>query len=107
MQQYSADSYKQAPETNPNEDWNASNHNLNNSPQVITFQSHRCRFNITEVNLEALTRRQENITAGCKVVTSIPDMAAPLSCQSYSKPEFMGAQFRFDVRHPEAIIKDF
>jgi hypothetical protein len=40
LQQYSAESHLQAHNTNLKDSWNASNHNLNYLPQVITFQRH-------------------------------------------------------------------
>jgi hypothetical protein len=38
LQQYSAERYEQAHKTNLEDSWNASNHNLNYLPHVITFQ---------------------------------------------------------------------
>jgi len=38
LQQYSAERHEQAHKTNLKDSWNASNHNLNYLPQVITFQ---------------------------------------------------------------------
>jgi len=35
------------------------------------------------------------------------DLAAPLSPQSYAKPEFMAPQNRRDGKHPDPMIKDF
>ena len=38
LQQYSAERHDQAHKTNLKDGWNASTHNLNYLPQVITFQ---------------------------------------------------------------------
>jgi len=46
LQQYSAERHEQAHQTNINNGWNASNHNLNYLPQVITFQSRILCFEI-------------------------------------------------------------
>jgi len=89
------------------EGWNASNHNLNNLPQVIPFQRRILCFEIKDLNLQALTQRRENSAAACKVLPSGADLAAPLGSQSYAKPEFMGRQNRRDGKHPDAMIKDF
>jgi hypothetical protein len=87
--------------------WNASNHNVNYLPQVITFQRRILCFEIRELNLQALAQHRENNAAACKVVPSGADLAAPLGSQSYAKPKFMGPQNRRDGKHPDAIIKDF
>jgi len=87
--------------------WNASNHNLNYLPQVITFQRHILCFEIRELNLEALARRLENCATAWKVLSFGADLAAPLGSQSYAKPECMGPQNRRDGKHPDAMIKDF
>jgi len=60
-----------------------------------------------ELNLQALAQRRENSTATCKVLPSSADLAAPLSTQSYAKPEFMGPQNGRDGKPPDAMIKDF
>jgi len=107
LQQYSAERHEQAHKTNLKDGWNASNHNLNYLPQVITFQ-HRIRcFEIRELNLQALTQRRETSASTCKVLPSGADLAAPQSPQSYAKPEFMGPQNCRDGKHPDAMIKDF
>jgi len=90
VQQYSAERHEQAHKTNLKESWNASNHNLNYLPQVIKFQRRILYFNVRELNLQALTQRQENSAAACKVLPSGADLAAHMSPQSYAKPEFMG-----------------
>jgi len=107
FQQYSAERHEQAHKTNHKEGWNASNHNHNYLPQVITFQCCILCFKIRELNLQALAQRRDNSTADCKVLPSGADLAAPLGSQSYAKPEFMGPQTRRDGKHPNAMIKDF
>ena len=87
--------------------WNASNHNLNYLPQVITFQRRILCFKHTELNLHALAQRRENSSATCLVLSSGADLAAPLSPQSYAKPEFMGPQNRRDGKHPDTTNNDF
>ena len=98
--------HEQAHKTNLKDGWNASNHNLNYLPQVITFQRRILCFEIRELNLQALAQRRENSAAACKVLPSGADLAAPQSPQSYAKPEFMGPQNRRDGKHPDAKIKD-
>jgi len=106
-QQYSAERHEQAHKTNLNDGWNASNHNVNYLPQVITFHRRILCFEIRALNLQALAQRRENGAATCKVIPSGGDLAAPLSSQSYAKPEFMGPQNRHDGKHSDAMIKDF
>jgi hypothetical protein len=107
LQQYSAERHEYAHNTNLKDSWNASNHNLNYLPQVITFQRGILWFEIRELNLQALAQRQENSAAAFKVLPSGADLAAPQSPQSYAKPELMGPQNRRDGKHPDAMIKDF
>jgi len=107
LQQYSAERHEQAHKTNLKDGWNASNHNLHYLPQVITFQRRIVCFEVRELNLQPLAQRWENSAAACKVLPSSADLAAPLSPQSYAKPEFMGPQNRRDGNHPAAMIKDF
>jgi len=107
LQQYSAKRHEQAHKTNLKDSWNASNHNLNYVPQVITFPSRILCFEIRELNLQAVTQRWENSITACNVLPSGADLAAPLGSQSYTKPEFMGPQNRCDGKHPDAIMKDF
>jgi len=107
LQQYSAERHEQAHKTNLKDGWNASNYNLNYLPQVITFQRRILCFEIRELNLQAVAQRWENSAAACKVFPSCADLAAPLSSQSYAKPEFMGPHNRRDGKHPDAMIKDF
>jgi hypothetical protein len=107
LQQYSAERHEQSHKTNLKNGWNASNHNLNYLPQVITFQCRILGFEIRELNLQALAQRRENSVAACKVLPSGADLAAPLGSQSYPKPEFIGPQNRCDGNHPDAMIKDF
>ena len=107
LQQYSAERHEQTYKTNVKDGWKASNHNMNQLPQVITFQQRILSFEIRVLNLQALAQRRENSAAACKVLPSGADLAAPLSPQSYVKPEFMAPQNRHDVNHPGAMIKDF
>jgi len=76
-------------------------------PQVLTFQRRILCFEIRELNLQALAQRPENSAATCKVLPSGADLAAPLSSQSYAKPEFIRPQNRCDGKHSDATIKDF
>jgi len=107
LQLYSAEWNELAYKMNLKDGWNASNHNLNYLPQVITFQCRILCFEIRELNLQALTQRQEHSAAACKVSPFGADLAAPFGSQSYAKPEFMGPQHRRDGKHPDAMIKDF
>jgi len=107
LQQYSAERHEQAYKTNLMDGWNPSHHNVNYLPQVITFQRRCLCFEIRELNLQALVQRRGNCAATCKVLPSGADMAAPLSSQSYPKPEFMGPQNHRDGNHPDAMLKDF
>jgi hypothetical protein len=103
LQQYSAETHEQAHQTNPKDSWNASNHNLNYLPQIITFQRRILCIEIRELNLQALAQRRENSATACKVLPSGADLAAPLGPQSYVKPEFMGLQNRCDGQHPDPM----
>jgi hypothetical protein len=76
--------------------WNASNHNINYPPQVITIQRRILCFETRELNLQALARRRENITATYNVLPSGSNLAAPLSPQSYAKPKLIEPQIRHD-----------
>jgi hypothetical protein len=107
FQQHSTERHEQAHKTNLKDSRNASNHNLNYLPQVITFHRRILCFEVRELNLQALVQRRENSAAACKVLPSVADLAAPLSPQSYAKPESMGPQNRRDGKHPAAMIKDF
>jgi len=107
LQQYSAKRHEQTHKTNLKDDWNASNHNHNYLPKVITFQRRILCFEITELNLQALAQHREISAAPCKVHSSGADLAAPQSPQSYAKPEFMGPQNRRHGKHPDAMIIDF
>jgi hypothetical protein len=91
---------------NLKDSWNASNHNLNYLPQVITFQHRILCFKIRELDLQALDQHSENSAAACKVFPSCGDLAAPLGSQSYAKPEFMGLQNCRDGKYPDAMIKN-
>jgi len=92
LQQYSAERHEQVHTTNLKDGWNASNHNLYYLLQVITFQRRFLCIEIRELNLQALAQRRENSAATCKVLHSGAELPAPLSSQSYVKPEFMGPQ---------------
>jgi len=107
LQQYSAERHEQAHKTNLKDGWNASNHNLNYLPQVITFQRRILCFEMRELNLQALAQHQENRAAACKVLPSGHNLAAPPSSPSYAKPKFMGPHNCRDGKHPDAIINDF
>jgi len=107
LQLYCAERHEQAHKTHLKDGWNASNHNLKYLPQVITFQRPILCFEIRELNLQGLAQRRENSPAACKVLPSGADLFAPLSPQSYAKPNFMGPQNRRDGKHPDAMIKDF
>jgi len=107
LQLYSAKRHEQAHKTNLKDGWNASNHNFNYLPQVITCQRRILCFEIRELNLQALAQRRENSAAACKVLPSRADLAAPLCSQSYAKPKFMGPKNHRDRKHPDAMIKDF
>jgi hypothetical protein len=89
FQQCSAERHKQAHKTNLKDGWNASNHNLNYLPHGTTFQRRILWFEVRELNPQLLAQRRENCAAACKVLPSGADLAAPLSPQSYAKPEFM------------------
>jgi hypothetical protein len=54
FQQSSAERHEQAHIMNLNDSWNASNHNRNYLPQVITFQCRILWLEIRELNLQAL-----------------------------------------------------
>jgi len=107
LQQYSAERHEQAHKTNLKDGWNASNHNLNYLPLVITFHRRILCFEIRQLNLQALAHHRENSTATCQVLPCGADLAAPLGSQSYAKPEFMGPQNCRDRKYSDAMIKDF
>jgi hypothetical protein len=107
LQQYSAARHEQAHNTNLKDGWNASNHNLNYLPQVMTIQRRILCFEIRELNQQALAQYWENRAAAGKVFHSGADLAAPLSSQSYAKLEFMGPQTRQDGKHSDPMMKDF
>ena len=106
LQQYSAERHEQAHITNLKDCWNASNHNLNYLPQVITFQRRILCFEIRELKLHTLAQCWGNSAAASKVFPSGPDQPAILSSQSYMKPEFMGPQNRRDEKHPDVMINE-
>jgi hypothetical protein len=43
----------------------------------------------------------------CNALSSSANLAAPMSSQSYAKPEFAGPQIYLDEMHSDAMIKDF
>jgi transposase len=103
----SAERDEQAHITNLKDSWNASNHNLNHLPQVITFQRCILCFEIRELNLQALAQRRENSAAAYNVFSSGADLAPSLRFPSYVKPEIMERLNLHNGKHPDAIIKDF
>jgi len=107
LQQYTAERHEQAHQLNRKDGWNASNHNLNYLPQVITFLRRILCVKIGEVNIQALTQRRESSAAACNVLPSGADVAAPQSPHSYAKPKFMWPQICRDRKHPDAMIQDF
>jgi hypothetical protein len=104
LQQYSAERLKQAHKSSLNDGWNASNHNVNYVPQVITLQCRILCFKIIELNPQALAERHENSAGTSKVLHSGADRAAPLSSQAYVKLEFMEPQNRRDGKHRDLMI---
>jgi hypothetical protein len=107
LQQYSAEKLDEAHKTNLTDRWNTSNHNLHYLPQVITFQRRILGFEVRVLNLQALAQHRENSTAGCKVLPSGADLAAPLSPKPNAKPEFMEPENCRNGMHPDAKIKGF
>jgi hypothetical protein len=107
LHQYSAERHEQAHKTNLKDGLNASNHNLNYLPQVITFQRLILFIKIRALNLQALAQLWGTSAAACEVFPSGADLAAPLTSQSYAKSEFMGAQNCRDVKHSDPMITDF
>ena len=105
--QYSATRLKQPHNTNLNDGWNPSCHNVNHMPQVITGQHRIVCFKVWEPNLYALAQCQEFSTASCTVLPACAFQAAPLSPQSYANPEFVGPQNGRDGKHPDPMINDF
>jgi hypothetical protein len=77
LQQYSAERHEQAHKTNLKDGWNASNHNLNYLPQVITFQRRILCFELRELNRQALPQLRENSAGACNVLPSSADLVAP------------------------------
>ena len=107
LQKYSAGRHEQAHKANLKDGWNASNHNLNDLPQVITIQRRILCFEMRELDLQALAQRGENRAAACKLLHFGDHLGAPLSPQSYAEPKFLGPQNRREGKHPDAMIKDF
>jgi len=81
LPQYSVKRHEEAYITNLQNSWTASNHNLNNLPQAVTFQCHIVCFAIREPNLYTLTQCQEKCAAEYTVLPSGADLPAPLSSQ--------------------------
>jgi hypothetical protein len=107
LQRYSAERIEHAPKTNLKDGCNASNHNFNYLPQIITTQNRILCDEVSELNLQAFGQLRENSAAPCKALPSSADLAALLTPQSYAKPELMGPQNRRDRKHPDTMIKDF
>jgi hypothetical protein len=107
LQQYSEERHEEGHTTNLKEDWNASNHNLNYLPLVITFQCRTLCFQIRELNIQALAQHWENSAAACNVFPSWDERVASLSSQSYAIPKFMGPQNRRNGKHPDPMVIDF
>jgi hypothetical protein len=86
---------------------NAFNQNLRYLPQVIAFQRRILCFEIRELNLKSLAQHQMISANSRKVLSSASDLAAPLSLQSYAKPEFVGPQNSNDEMYPNTMVKDY
>jgi len=84
VQQYFAKRHVQAHKTNLMTSCNASNHNLNYLPQVITFQCPILCFAVIEFSIQAPAQRGANIAHVCKVLPSGADLTAPLSFPPYA-----------------------
>jgi len=82
FQQYFAERHEPAHKTNLKDGWNASIHNVNYLPQVITFHCRILGIEMRVDNVQALAQRRENSAAPCQVLPSDADLAAPLSPQS-------------------------
>ena len=107
LPEYCAKTYQQAHKTNLKDGWNASNHDLNYLPQVITFQRRILYFYIRELNVQALAQCLENSAATFKVFPSSADLGDSLSSHSYAKPKLIGRQNLHDGMHHDAMINDF
>ena len=70
FRQYSPEGHEQRHKTNLMDDRTASDHILNNPPQVLTIQCCILCFAIRVLNLEALAQRWENSAATCNVLPS-------------------------------------
>jgi len=77
VHQYSAERHEQAHTMNLKDGQNASNHNLNCLPQVITIQRRILCFEVRGLNLQALAQRWQKSAARCKVLPSGAAVAAP------------------------------
>jgi hypothetical protein len=81
LQQYSAKRHTLAHETNLKDCLNASNHDLNYLPQVITFHHRILGFEVRELNLQALAQRRQESAAALKGLPSGDDQVLSLSPQ--------------------------
>ena len=107
LHQYTAETHEQPHKTILKDSLNAFNQSLNYLRQVITFQRRIHFFKIRELILQALAQCREASATDCKVPPSSADLAAPLSPQSYAKPEFMGLQNCRDGMNHDVMIKEF
>jgi hypothetical protein len=107
LQQCSAQRHDPGHKINLKDGWNASNHNLNYLPHVITVQRRILYFKIRELKVQALAQRWENCAAPFNVLPSGADLAAALSPQTYVKTEIMGPRNHRHGMHPDIKIKDF
>jgi hypothetical protein len=106
LQQHSAERHQHAHKTKLKDRLNASNHNLNYLPLVITFQRRILCIKNREPNLPAIAQCWENSTATCTVLTSGAALAAPIIAQLNAKYEFKEPKNHHDGKHPDAMIKD-
>ena len=104
LPQRSAQRHAQAHKMYWKDSWIASNYKLNDLWRVMTIQHRILSFEVTVLNLQALAQSREIIAAGCQVLPSSPDQAAPLRPPSYVKPKFMGPHNRYNGKHSDAII---
>ena len=107
LKQYSAERQVNAYKKNLKDSWNASNHNLNYLPQVITCERPILCYKIGELVLQAVAKHRVNSAASCKVLPSGADLAASVSNQSYANPTFIAPPHCSDGKHPDAMIKQF
>jgi len=79
LKSHSAKRTEQAHTTNLSDGWNASNHNPDNLPQVITIVHRILCIEIRELNVHTLAKRWEFSAAACIVFPYGADLAVPLS----------------------------